>query len=644
MWGSNLLFDPRVNGFLTRMDDSTSMVSLALRDGVESSGRTVMEYKRNNHGGRERLIEEGATMVIWAFGINAMKNVYDWVVKDFLKIIDLPDLDTALLKQKNFQLQAVKNKNPIAKFFTLLNPPSSQTLLNPANPSQLHPDLAPLQKNLPDLYNKLTQVIQKDGGKYATSSMFKFLVATGMPVAAIAFGIPLFNQWLTRQKIDQEKKQKVSAMPAKLPYGSNNTDPGNFSYPGVNNSGFRFQRAAHPFTAQSTTANAFSFASTASSLAGQPMGIHAQSATPSAPPPQRIQFGASQKRGVQQGNAVHFGGLGDLASGLLQNERMNTLVVDGVISGGRIYQARNMQERAEIIFREGSIIAFLYFAQRAIQDTLTRHIFKKTHSQLSFDTLKFLNETYKKEPERFKTHLSSSLQDLAAHFGYDHPSHLLEKLEGLNAQQGGQFYKNLLLHPNRLAEVQKHHFEMEEKLVQKIRQYFQTPPQNGKQNLIFEVARECGWIPTWDGKPVASKNMLGTLSDTVSQSFQKAGNTLKFLVSPEQTVKEASKKYLSNADGVLNLTKKIDVEPIWELIKNLKAVEENLAKKGAPEFETLLKKAVQGRAASWFLSNAICTLFLSYICPKIQHYITFRQTGKNYFPGVQPAFDTKPAS
>jgi len=27
---------------------------------------------------------------------------------------------------------------------------------------------------------------------------------------------------------------------------------------------------------------------------------------------------------------------------------------------------------------------------------------------------------------------------------------------------------------------------------------------------------------------------------------------------------------------------------------------------------------------------------MSYLIPKVQHYITYKRTGKDYFPGVQP--------
>jgi hypothetical protein len=281
------------------------------------------------------------------------------------------------------------------------------------------------------------------------------------------------------------------------------------------------------------------------------------------------------------GGALRFGGgLGDLASSFLQNERMNTLLVDGTISGGRIYKARNWQERAEIIFREGSIITFLYFAQKAIQDFITGRLIQN-HSQLGFDSTKYLRDRYKNNAAQFTKDFTSAFNELNPHYNKT----LLKQLKAQEGQQGLQFWKNLLGDRNKLKQLQKNHYQMEKTLISQIQDYFlNEAASNGKPNLIFETAKHCGWIPT----------------------------------------------KLQNGKQYLDLSKKIDVEPIWNLITHLEQVS------GKPQLANLLKKAIRGRAAAWVLSNAICTFFLSYLCPVIQHKITYWRTGKNFFPGIQP--------
>ena len=79
------------------------------------------------------------------------------------------------------------------------------------------------------------------------------------------------------------------------------------------------------------------------------------------------------------------------------------------------------------------------------------------------------------------------------------------------------------------------------------------------------------------------------------------------------------------------MSKKIDTQAITSLVEHL----ESLGKNSAKELEPLLKRTMRLRAGAWFLSNAFCFTFLSIIIPIAQHYITYKRTGKNYFPGVQ---------
>lgn len=586
-FNGNFLFDKRVNGFLTKMDDSTSMVSLALRDSVESSGRTYMEYKRDKHGGRERLIEEAATMVIWGFGINWMKKAYDWMAKDVTKAIGLPDLDISLLKPAQ---EPKANQSRLATYF---KPPSSQSLVEDGKMSktirnftkQVHDDTG---KNI---YGKLIEVVEKDGLKkvYNASNMLKFFTATGIPVLAIAFGIPTFNQWLTKNKIEKAKANQSVTNP--------------FS----------------PAAKKSFSGNpAFNSAFT---------GFKNTNATPSAPYsngfggrlPANARFsGQAQKNGLQKNNGkVQFGGLmdagGNVAASFLQNERMNTLLVDNIISGGRVVKARNWQERLEITLRELSIIGCLYWLQQFLQEQFISKLAKKSHSQLGFDATKHLKDKFlNPNAESFAQAYTKDLNELAKSMGYTDGKGLVEAIKN--------------------AKTPDLRFKLDQGFTTAVLEHFKLNKPNARpDNLFLEVAKECNWIPTFDGEMPASKNAINTIMNSAKGWTKDAGSSIKALLGPNNM------GYTAKAAQYLDLTQKIKSESMLSFIEHMDDAFVSKIKSNPAQLESVLKSAIRGRAGAWLVSNAVCTLLLSFLIPKAQHYLTYRMTGKNYFPGVQPS-------
>lgn len=538
------LFNPAVNNTFAALDNSRSMFSIATRDLVDSSGRTVMEYKRDKHGGRERLIEEFVTFGIWGFGIKAMKNVYDWGITNVPLLkktgVHLPDLDIDLLPAAGKKAKEGVQKLDLAKVEAFAR-----------------------QFKDVEQYKKLVDVVKdsKLHNAYRGSNAAKFLFATGIPIVALAFGVPTMNQWLTKQKLSkqgnanpagaQEAQSPVPTLQAKNPKQAVNNAFGGFQpySANVNNA---FNRNVNAF-------NQF-----------------------------KSQVGSKQ---TGQGKQVQFGGLGSqLASWpamLLQNEQYNTLLVDGVLSGGRVYKGRNPIERFEIFFREASIIAFLYAIQRPLQNFVGSKLgqWMKIPANLEFKTMKHLydNKEFRKNPGQFRTQFEKSEKTL---------TNSLNKIMG----GGKNSFKNLLDNPE----------AKEKALVESIHKYFLKNRATNK-NMILETAVDAGWIPTFEKNPKQA-----------ATSWVDKFNPLK-----EKAV---------DADNLmLDLTKKIDTKSIF----GLKNALGDLASKNPAELEGLLKKSMRLRGGAWFLSNAVCFSFLSIIIPSLQHYITYKWTGKDYFPGVQ---------
>ncbi|WP_303674523.1 hypothetical protein [Vampirovibrio chlorellavorus] len=609
------LFDKRINGFLTKMDDSTSMVSLALRDSVESSGRTYMEYKRDPHGGRERLIEEVATTVIWGFGINWMKKFYDYLAKDVMKAIALPDMDIALLK---------KTEAPPANqswLKTHFNPPSAQSLVN-------------TKGHLSDRIGKFTEAVHKHSGqriydnlldvignqskkaRYNRSNLLKFGFATLIPVVGIAVGIPTFNQWLTRKKLEKTGQARPQQTPQQTPQPLQGWNTHKNAAPGFNRSPVQPAAVAAPYPMAAGTFSAPLSANGPSGAAfngpapvNNPFGLATASATTAFGqlPPARPGLSGTAP------TAVRFGGLldapGNLAAALLQNERANTLLVDQTISGGRVIKARNWQERLEIAFREVSIIACLYWGQQALQSFFINKLGKNSHSQLSFDVTKHLRDKF----------LLPNGPLTAQHFADQYRNHLDDLAKAMDLGD-----HKTLLNTLKNASNPQAQYQLDQQFTEAVLKHFEQ--KKPTPNLFLDLAKECHWIPTFDGQASSSARR----QNAVKKWVQDAGQNVKTVFS------KAPEQYAPQAGKFLDLTKKINSEAMFGFIQSMEKAFVSEGLEQAPQkLEKVLQKSIRGRAGAWLASNAVCTLLLSYIIPKAQHYMTYRMTGKNYFPGVE---------
>jgi hypothetical protein len=606
------------------------MFSVAARDGVDSIGRTVSEYKRDPHGGRERLIEEILTFAIWGFGVRTMKQLYDAAilhtpgVKDKLGI-HLPDLDLALLPKGRFGFEQgaqILDKGLVEKF---------------------HNTFGGVEQ-----YKQLLDVVADKSiqNKYRYSSIVKFGMATMVPALIIALGIPTFNQWLTRKKLAKEhpkartSKEPVNAAKRSTPLGpqslksiGNQPTTGFASVPtfmpmmGSARPQMMVPQAFRPMGAVvGPYAKPFQYNSVATSpwMSGSPMGNQAVPGFPSMPmgspmpigmpvnpwasaPSSNVLFSGELQneqsvpsntahsatphhaKGVRFGSGISY--LSDAASEVLQHERWTTLFLDGTISSGRVYKARNTTERMEIAFRETAIIAFLYWMQRPIQDFVGRRLGKLLNipSDLEFRTIQHLyKQNHKLDITRFKHDFHKDIAALNLNW---------EALEHPKAD-----------HKDLIERVYKYFLE-------------ERKPGSPNNNILLEAAIDGGWIPTFNEKSVDKKT---------------AGDVIKGILHDINPVKAQQ----LTENQYLDLTKKIDTHAIVSLKKHMEQLGQSVEKVGSKslqELEPLLKRVMRLRGGAWLFSNAICFTVLSVIIPGLQHEITRRTTGKNYFPGVEAA-------
>jgi hypothetical protein len=92
----------------------------------------------------------------------------------------------------------------------------------------------------------------------------------------------------------------------------------------------------------------------------------------------------------------------------------------------------------------------------------------------------------------------------------------------------------------------------------------------------------------------------------------------------------------ANGEKLLDLTKMVNTKEMPYLIKSLESMAQKLQGKELGALASMVNKSYMGRFSAMILANVVCAFFVAYLGPKVQHWITYKMTGKDYFPGVDP--------
>jgi hypothetical protein len=606
-WGHLLMLGPVVSGFAA-LDQPTSMISVALRDGLDSSGRVYQEFKRNVYGGWESLITEVSGMLVWGFGIALCKAAYDalvpWISKG--KIL-LPGLETDLLPRFNKQngttekaglwnqlkktapaQQLQKGANQFKTGWNqLAEQPGLEYILGKiGNDTETMPnrgDAQILNKTVVGKYFKdtsgmsvegeapwarsqsrasqsqhfqkqkahLLELVEGNGAnqkhleRYLKSNLMKLFFCTTLPVLALGALVPLALHKLTPWLMKRDDEHKAK----KAEKMANENLTKNTSDKGTTPNFQPMPNTApvvSPITGNLNQAPSNNSANTVSNI-----GNTNNATTPTTPTPVRFQGGLDQM-------------LNPLVSFFLARDTLTTMTfVDFPLSSSRVAMARNSDERKEILFREGAIILVLFWLQRAIQERVAKFFDRQygAHSNIDIKAIHQLYEKLAKQPP-----------------------------QAINA-----IYKNLQGTLDTVVNSQ-HSFEAEQKLVEDIRRYFSDHRDTGA-NLLFDLAEASGKIHTLETK---------------------------------------GKKYAS-ADGVhyIDLNRRIDTDGVRELAQYLTHLNQSVSHE-KPLSKLLIKNAGL-KMGAFAVSAAACWGIVSYVVPKVQHLITYRSSGQDEFPGIRPA-------
>ena len=566
-----ILLNRNVASVLSAIDDRSSMLGLAFRDGVDNSGRIYQEYKRSAHGGREQAVSEIAATLVWGFGIPVMKKVYDFVAKAG---IAFPHLNSNLLDRGAQQL----TKGVVEAY---------------AHSSQKQHLLSMLAKPAPYLIN----------------SPLRFILTATIPSAVLGFGIPALNHLWTNDILKKEQAAlkatlQMSGADRNTTVSARNTDI----------SDLKPRSSVYAPSKMDTNRNGswgaqmFSFPSNPDPLpwSGQQYG------------PQTNLYNTAASYGQSYGlyptfastpnrPAKRFGStlvnLSRMVNGLFKDERLaNFVAMDVPLSGGRIYSTRNVAEQVEWIFRELAIIGFIYMAASVIQDKL-QPVFNRLTNSMTHGDFRLIHQLHKDfagHPEAFVKQAKHVLNPM----GMSAASELSPILSSAKERQA-----------NQVLAIQAE--AAEAKLVKYIRDVYAKG--QGTPNMLLKMGESMDWIPVLrEASPLPWwKRLLGQFSTKALPEAKVIG---------------------------LDLTRRIDVEKLAGLAEYL----ETAAKKVAPEmtqntnvFAQLMKRSMRGKFAAMATANVVCFLALSFVVPKVQHWITYKMTGRHTFPGVDPELDRK---
>ena len=150
-----------VASIFSTLGNPNSLIPLAIKDTVSTTGMTVGSFITGKEEGRDRFIDEVGTEVIWLGGIPFFKWLYDKTIFKALKL------------DSKFDARNFKDKAVLAKI----------------------KEFAPTK----DIKSGIDNIIKKEG-TFKKAATAKFFVSTGLAVASY-IGLTKFKQNYTDKKI-----------------------------------------------------------------------------------------------------------------------------------------------------------------------------------------------------------------------------------------------------------------------------------------------------------------------------------------------------------------------------------------------------------------------------------------------------------
>lgn len=284
-----------------------------------------------------------------------------------------------------------------------------------------------------------------------------------------------------------------------------------------------------------------------------------------------------------------------LANSFENDARYKLLSTDVGIAGGRAINARNKHERREILFRD---ISSVYF-----------YMFCRMHLNSALNTLQTGRAT------RLDTISAKALD-----------THLQGNLKSTEAYSAEEFEK--LVFGDKKAEIPSSVQAKIKNSIMNLEEFTNIVSVRNDKDLVKRAKLMSKIQPELDGKAILT---IDQIKDLYSNGLI---DDPKFLsnIFETHTDKKSINPFMFVADKDLRSVKQQMVDYVEDIIKKAKTDGENIT------IETLKKankKNFTRNAFNLGAGFAVSAYFLSTAIPKIQYWITKKQTGGDEFPGVE---------
>lgn len=365
--------------------------------------------------------------------------------------------------------------------------------------------------------------------------------------------------------------------------------------------------------------------------------------------------------GQSKNNTPSFGSGADSMLRIVQNFQTNDvwklLGTDVGTVTGRTANARNKDERIEILFRDVSSIYFYCFSMPAIVAFMNKKdTFKGLNTKLNpMSAMEVHNHMVKRmaesgldkmQPESFKNMmLGNELNDvekdlLKEAFPNQKPESTKKVFFGLfNKKVPAEYDSTTLENFEKLVDNYIKDPQRAENIKINAREMSKLQPLKEGVAMITATQAEDVMRGGEVRTPAFMQKVLNhAFEDFIvkPENYDEAGNVIKKGAKKLTNPLTDSYRYVSQSQ--IEGTRKQVIDYVSAIVEEAKAKGKNV------DFELMTKMNKRNMTKSGLfmgLAMGVSSLFLSTIIPKIQYYITYLRTGKNSFPGTESLTQNK---
>ena len=343
----------------------------------------------------------------------------------------------------------------------------------------------------------------------------------------------------------------------------------------------------------------------------------------------------------KQNENINFKGGGIAALNVFTNAIENTnigklLSTDAGLTSGRIYSARNNDERREIAIRDLGSIYFYMFAANHIGKLL--NLAELGHaSRLNPDSTNILTKyLIDAVNEQGGEMTSDEFRKLVLGDGS-----LAELPEGIKFEEGKLSWFTKLFNKNKeplkVAKVSDLEGKFEPEVMEKIRQMSELQPLRQGEAVVTKQQIIDAMNPSKINDTNLLKNVFSQYTGGLGKEIGKnsKGKPIRSTIEFEGGAYADKYKYVSN-DKLYKLKAEMEtyVNELCQKAKDGK-ITENVIKKAKDK--NLVMSGINFAAGF-----GVAALFLSTLIPKFQYWVTKKRTGRDAFPGTYGLEDNNP--